>query len=124
MLNFFIIFCYIMFAYGFSLLSVFFDGPFDIVDKIRKFADYISPSFGKVFGCMACFSTWVGIIFSTLNYFLIPIKFTPFNIILGDTHMWYLIIFMDCMFTCGTTWGLYQLEEMIERIGKITYEDE
>ena len=38
--------------------------------------------------------------------------------------MWYLIIFMDAMFTCGIVWLLFQLEEMLERTGKITYEDE
>lgn len=119
-----IVLCYILFAFGISEMFVFFDGPFDIIDKFRKFAYWISPSFGKLFTCMFCISTWIGIVFSTINYFFIPVNFTPFNIILGETHMWYLIIFMDCMFTCGTTWMLFQLEEMIERLGKVTYEDE
>ena len=62
--------------------------------------------------------------FSIINYFFVPIPFTPFNIILGGTGMWYLILFMDAMFTCGIVWLLFQLEEMLERTGKITYEDE
>lgn len=123
-MNFFILLCYILFAFGATELMIFFDGPFDIIEKFRRFAHYISPSFGKLFTCVACLSTWIGLLFSALNYFLIPIKFTPFNIILDDTNLWYLIIIMDGMLTCGTTWFLYQLEEMIERIGKITYEDD
>ena len=73
---------------------------------------------------MACLSTWIGILWAALDYWLIPIAITPFNIILGGTGMWYLIIFMDAMFTCGIVWLLFQLEEMWERTGKITYEDE
>ena len=120
MINFFIVFCYAFFAFGMAEMFVFFDGPFDIIENFRKLAHKISSSFGKLFTCMFCISTWIGLLFSLLNYFWIPVKITPFNIILGDTNMWYLIAIMDCMFTCGSTWLLYQLEEMIERTGKIT----
>lgn len=114
---------YIIFSFGICELLVFFDGPLDIVEKFRRFCHWISPSFGKLFTCMACLSTWIGFIFSLINYFLVPIAFTPFNIILKDTGMWWLIIFMDGMFTCGCVWLLYQLEEMMERLGKITDEE-
>ena len=117
---FFKLIAYIIFSYGICELLVFFDGPFDIVEKFRKFCHWISPSFGKLFTCMACLSTWCGFIFSLINYFFIPIDFTPFNIILSDTKLWWLIIFMDGMFTCGSVWLLFQLEEMMERTGKIT----
>ena len=113
---FFKLISYIIFAYGFCELMVFFDGPFNIIEKFRRFAHWISDSFGKLFTCVACLSTWTGLVFSAINYFFIPISFTPFNIIFEGTDLWWLIIFMDAMFTCGTTWSLYQLEEMIERL--------
>lgn len=115
---------YIIFSYGICELLVFFDGPFDIVEKFRKFCHWISPTFGKLFTCMACLSTWIGFIISIINYFFISIDFTPFNIILGDTNLWWLIIFMDGMFTCGCVWLLFQLEEMMERTGKITNDND
>ena len=123
-MDFLIVLCYIIFAYGMAELFVFFDGPFDIINKFRKFCHWISPTFGKLFSCMACLSTWIGLLWSALDYWLVPIAITPFNIILGGTGMWYLIIFMDAMFTCGIVWLLFQLEEMLERTGEITYEDE
>lgn len=124
MLDLVIIFCYAIFAYGFSQLLIYFNGPFDIVEKFRQFAHWIHPKFGELFTCIFCASTWVGFLFSALNYWIIPVKFTPFNIILENTHMWYFIIFMDGMFTCGTTWLLHQLDEMMERIGIIGNDDE
>ena len=111
-------------SFSIAEIIIYFDGPFDIVDKFRKFAQWISPGFGKMISCFACLSTWIGLIFSAINYWFVPIRFTPFNIILGDTHMWWLIIFCDSMFTCGTTWMLHQLEELMERVGEIKYEDE
>lgn len=114
---------YVIMAYGLCEILVFFDGPFDLVEKFRKFCHWVSPSFGKLFTCMACLSTWIGLMMSALNYLAVPVAFTPFNIILGQTGMWWLIIFLDGMFTCGIVWLLYQLEEMMERTGQIKYED-
>lgn len=124
MLLFITILSYIIFAFGFAEILIFFNGPFDIVEKFRKFAHWIHPKFGELFTCVACCSTWIGLFFSALNYWVIPIKFTPFNIIFADTQLWWLILFMDGMFTCGTTWLLYQLEEMMERVGKNNDENE
>lgn len=122
---FLIVFCYILFTYGFSLLLTTFNGPFGIVEKWRTFTDWIHPQFGELFNCIFCTSTWVGLLFSALNYWLIPVKFTPFNIIFENTHFWWLIIFMDGMFTCGSTWLLHQLDEMMDRIPSTNkYEEE
>lgn len=121
---FLIIFAYIFAAFGLVEILVFFNGPFDIVSKFRNFAHWVHPKFGELFTCIACCSTWIGILFSILNYWFIPIKFTPFNIVFDGTHFWWLIIFLDGMFTCGITWLLYQLEEMMERIGIIGKEIE
>lgn len=122
-MDFLIVFCYIIVSFGFCELCIYFNGPFDVIEKWRQFAHWIHPKFGELFTCFACLSTWCGIMFSTLNYFLIPIKFTPFNIIFADTDYWWLIIFMDAMFTCGTVWLLHQLEEMMERTGLTNNEE-
>lgn len=116
-MDFLIIFCYIIFVFGTCELLIYFNGPFDIVERWRQFAHWVHPKFGELFTCFACLSTWVGIVFSIINYFFITVKFTPFNIIFEGTHYWWLIIFMDAMFSCGTTWLLHQLEEMMERMG-------
>lgn len=110
---------YILLAFGISEMFVFFNGPFSIIGKLRDSLTNISDMAGELFGCMFCFSTWVGALLSALNYWLIPIPFTPFNIIFEEYHKWWLIIPMDMFLTCGTTWLLYQLEEMLERTGKL-----
>lgn len=114
---FFTLFVYVFVAFAITEQFVFFNGPFGIYDKIRSIADDISPSLTELFSCMACLSTWIGIILSFINYMFIPIPITPFNIILNTTDMWWLILPLDAAFTCGTTWLLYRLEEMMDRIG-------
>lgn len=119
-MDFLIVFCYILMSYGFAEMMVYFNGPFNIIEHFRQFTHWVSPSFGELFNCIYCTSTWIGLIFSLVNYLFVPVDFTPFNIILGETKMWWLIMLMDGMFTCGSIWLLYQLEEMMERTGKIT----
>lgn len=110
---------YVLLAFGVSEMFVFFDGPFGIIDKFRRSVTKISRSLGALFGCMFCFSTWVGLALSALNYWLVPIPFTPFNMVFQDYHVWWLILPFDMFLTCGTTWLLYNLEEMLERTGRL-----
>ena len=73
---------------------------------------------------MLCLSTWIGLALSLLNIILLPtLPFTPFNIILGSSELYWLIVVLDMGFTSACVWLLHQLEEMMERIGIITYED-
>lgn len=109
---------YFLCAFGISEMFVFFDGPFNVIRSIRDNLTRCSVMLGELFGCMFCFSTWVGALLSTLNYFFVPVMFTPFNILFEEYHKWWLIIPLDMFITCGMVWMLYQLEEMIERIGK------
>lgn len=114
---------YILCAFGVTEMMLFFSGPFDIIESFRNAMHKIHPKMGELFTCPACFSSWVGIIFSSLNYFLLPsIPITPFNMILGATGFWWLIIPLDMFLTMGTTWTLYQLDEYLENNSK-TYED-
>lgn len=105
---------YILCSFGLVELMLFFDGPLGLLRRFRELMGWISDSLGKLFGCPACLSSWVGIVFSSVNYFFIPVSITPFNMILRDTGMWWLIIPLDCFLTAGTTWTLYQLDEYLE----------
>lgn len=116
-MSFLILFVYIFVAFAITEQFVFFNGPFDVYDKLRKATDEISPKLTELFSCMACLSTWIGILLSVINLLFIPVPITPFNMILGTTDMWWFIIPLDAAFTCGTTWLLYRLEEMMDRVG-------
>lgn len=110
--------------FGIGEMFVYFDGPFGIIESFRRFAHWIHPKFGELFTCIFCFSTWSGAIMSMINYFLIPVPFTPFNIILGDTGLWYVIMALDMFFGCASTWMWHGIDELVESNTKKEYEDE
>lgn len=108
----FIVFCFT--CYSFVNLLIYFDGPFKIFEYIRRFAEMISDQFAELFRCQACCSTWVAFFISALNLIFIPsIAFTPFNMILGHTDLWWLIILLDGLCGSGTTWMLFRLEDYL-----------
>ena len=115
---------YILFSYGISNMIIFARGPFGIFEKWREFAHTISDGFGELFTCPMCFSTWIGLIFSLINIYLVPmVAFTPFNMIFGVGNYVILTLIMDMGLTSGCVWLLHQLEEMMERTG-VYYEEE
>lgn len=114
---------YILFSYGITTMLIYFNGPFDIIEYFRKTMNAIHPKLGELFQCPFCLSTWIGGLFSIINYLLIPIKITPFNMILAGSGLWWLIIPMDSFLTCGTVWLLHVLDEYLENNSK-TYEDQ
>ena len=124
-MNFLKLFCYIIATFGICELIIYFDGPFSILDKFRKLMGKISAGAAQVVSCFACLSTWVGIILSVVDL-LIKFNFTPFNIIFGSTwDICWLIIPLDAAFTCGTTWLLHQLEDLMEaRMNNNEYNEE
>lgn len=113
---------YILFSYGITTMLIYFNGPFDIIEYFRKTMNAIHPKLGELFQCPFCLSTWIGGLFSIINYLWIPIKITPFNMILAGSGLWWLIIPMDAFLTCGTVWLLHVLDEYLENNSK-TYED-
>lgn len=115
---------YSLCLFGIGEMFIYFNGPFDILEYIRKFAHFIHPKFGELFTCIFCFSTWSGAFMSALNFFIIPTPFTPFNMILGTTGMWWFIIPLDMFFGCASTWLWHRLEEWLESNTKVEYEDE
>lgn len=117
---------YILFAYGMANMVVYANGPFGIFEKWRTFTNKISESFGELFTCMICLSTWIGLIFSIVNTYIVPsIPFTPFNVIFG-TGTEHVIIktVLDLAATSGAVWLLHNLEEAMERHGNYVIEDE
>lgn len=114
---------YILFSYGITTMLIYFNGPFDIIEYFRKTMNAIHPKLGELFQCPFCLSTWIGGLFSIINYLWIPIKITPFNMILVGSGLWWLIIPMDSFLTCGTVWLLHVLDEYLENNSK-TYEDQ
>lgn len=114
---------YILFSYSITTMLIYFNGPFDIIEYFRKTMNAIHPKLGELFQCPFCLSTWIGGLFSIINYLWIPIKITPFNMILAGSGLWWLIIPMDSFLTCGTVWLLHVLDEYLENNSK-TYEDQ
>lgn len=116
---------YALFAYGICNMIIFASGPFGIFEKWRNFAHKISNGFGELFTCPMCLSTWVGLLFSTLNIIFVKgIAFTPFNIIFGVGNYIPFVLIMDMGFTSGVVWLIYQFDEMMARIGKYEYEED
>lgn len=110
-----IILCYCIVVYGISNIVVFGSGPFRIFEKIRYWSDYIDEHFGQLFSCMMCFPTNLGIVLSILNWFLISIPFTPFNILFsGVPTLWWLAAIFDGAFTSGIVWLIHHIEEWFE----------
>ena len=112
-----IIFCYCLCAYGACNVIVYGSGPFKIFEHIRNIAMEINPHFGSLFSCMMCLPTNFGIICSLVNWFFIPIAFTPFNIVLNScADLWWLAMLCDGAFTSGVVWIIHHFEEFLESI--------
>ena len=111
-MNFLMVFCYILFAYGIANMVCYAEGSWGIFEWWREVANNISEGFGKLFTCMMCFSTWVGLVFSIVDLLIPAAVFTPFNLLL------------DAGFTSGVVWLIHNFEEACERHGTIGYIDE
>lgn len=123
-MKFLMVFCYILFAYGISNMVCYAEGPWGIFERWRKLAHDISEGFGKLFTCMMCFSTWIGVVFSLIDILFKGFAFTPFNVLLGTAAPWWLIIILDAGLTSGIVWLLHNFEEACERHGTVEYEEE
>jgi len=114
-----ILFLYCIASYGFSNMMVFGSGPFRIFERIRNITDKISEHFGSMFKCMMCFPANLGWVLSVIDWFLIKdIAFTPFNILLEGTGLWWLALILDCFFTSGIVWLMHNVESFFENLGQ------
>jgi len=115
MSNWLIILCYSIVAYGACNVIVFGSGPFKIFERLRKGANRINPHFGQMFNCMMCLPANFGWICSIVNWFLLPIAFTPFNILFDEfTNLWWLAALCDGAFTSGIVWLIHNVETLFE----------
>ncbi len=110
-----IILCYSIVAYGACNVIAFGSGPFKIFEHIRAGANKINVHFGLLFSCMMCLPANFGWICSLVNWFLIPVAFTPFNILFDDfTNLWWLASLCDGAFTTGIVWLIHNVETLFE----------
>lgn len=118
-MNWFILICYIIAAYGACNVIVFGSGPFRIFEHIRSISNSISEHFGLLFSCMMCLPTNFGIICSLLDWFLFTsIAFTPFNIIFAGTNLWWMAMLLDGAITSGAVWAIHNIVSFFENIGE------
>lgn len=124
------IFIFLLFSfvcYSGTQFIVYLNGPFHIFEKFRTFMKKMHDQLGELVGCEACTSTWVSFFISALNLLIIPsVAFTPFNLLLGSSGFWWLIILLDGLFGSGITWMLFRIEDALVSIKEKnqTYEDE
>lgn len=112
-----IILIYTIAAYGFSNMMVFGSGPFRIFERIRNITARISEHFGSLFTCMMCFPANLGWVMSLIDWFFVKnVAFTPFNILLAGTGLWWLALILDCFFTSGVVWIIHNVELFFENI--------
>lgn len=112
-----IVLCYSLMAYGACNVIVYGSGPFRVFEYIREWAANINEHFGLLFQCMMCMPTNFGLICSLVNWFFIPVAFTPFNIIFaGNESLWWLAMLCDASFTSGVVWIIHHVEEWFEKM--------
>lgn len=111
---------YTVCAYALGEMMVFGRGPFGIFTLMRKAASRVSDGMGELFGCMLCLPMWIGMVLSVLNIFLFPsLAFVPSMVVYGvplTKGAVLLSVFVDGLFTSGSSWLLYQIECFVENI--------
>ena len=123
-MSWFIFFCYILFAYGMTVIVTQSIGPFNIFFRLRLWAESISDNFGLLFKCPLCFPTNVGWVFSHFNWFFLPKPISPFNMILYGTNLWWLAMIMDACLTGGICHFIWNLDDYIDKSTPIFEDDE
>lgn len=114
-MNWFIVFCYIVFAYGMTVIFTQGIGPKNIFWRLREWAKDVGDNFGLLLSCPLCFGTNLGWIFSLFNWFCLPIALSPFNIVLHGTNLWWLAMIMDACFTGAVCSFLYNIDDYIDK---------
>lgn len=120
----FIVFAYVFFVYGMSVIVTQSFGPKNIFFRLRAWAESVGPNFGMLFRCMLCMPTNIGWVFSLFNWFILPtLPITPFNIILGGTGLWWLAMILDACFAGGICHILWNIDDYFDKNTPI-YEEE
>lgn len=106
---------YFIFLYGLSNLLVYGTGPFNMLGKMREYANKLLKTLGDMLNCMMCTSANIGWIFSAINMLFFNVPFTPMMIMYGGILPWPMIIFFDMCIASGAVWLIHTLQEMMER---------
>lgn len=114
MMYLFIFTTFAIMCYSMTQMLVYMSGPFRCFEHLREWFHNIHEQLGELISCEYCTSTWCSFFLSALNVIFIPtIAFTPFNLLLGATHLWWLIILLDGLVGSGCTWLLFRLEDYL-----------
>lgn len=114
-MSWFILFSYIAFSYGISVIITQGEGPAGVFENIREWAEETNENLGLLFRCMLCMPTNVGIVFSLFNWFFVQTPITPFNQIFNGTDLWWLAAIMDGCFTGGICRFIFNIEDYIDK---------
>jgi hypothetical protein len=115
--NLIVIFVFSIIAYAISNHFVYAHGPMHLYDNIRDIANKIHSNLGELFSCMICFPTWVGMILSACNSWLLPeLCLTPCMILMNTLAPWWAIMILDGFFASGIVWLIHTLQECLERV--------
>ena len=123
MSSWFIFVCYILFVYGISVIFTQSVGPFNVFIRLRAWSEMVGDNFGMLFRCMTCFPTNVGWVFSLVNWFLLPIAISPFNMVFAGTNLWWLAAIMDGCLAGGVCHFIWNLDDFIDKSTPV-FEDE
>lgn len=116
MSSWFVVFVFSILVYSVSNHFVYAHGPMHVYDFIRNTAARIHPNLGELFECMICFPTWVGMIFSAANSFLLPsMNLTPMMILIGGVAPWWIIMLLDGFFASSVGWLIDSFQGSLER---------
>lgn len=124
------IFIFVLFSficYSGTQFLVYLNGPFHIFEKFRKLMQNTNDQLGELISCEACTSTWISFFISALNVIIIPsIPFTPFNLILAGTGLWWMVVLLDGLLGSGVVWMLFRIEDALTAIKEKNqkYEDD
>lgn len=123
-MNWLILFVYTFVVFGISILFTNTLGPFNIFFRIRLWTEKISDNLSYLFRCMTCFPTNVGWVMSLFNWFIVPdVAFTPFNMILRGTNLWWLAMILDAGYCAGTCHIMANIDDFIDKSTPIFQEE-
>lgn len=126
-MSWFILFCYVFFAYGCSLIVTQGEGPKGVFARLRDWAEDVGPNFGLLFRCMMCFPANLGLFFSLLNWFLLPVAITPFNMVFaayrGTFLMSIVACILDACFTSAVCHIIFNVEDFVDKSTPVAEDD-
>lgn len=112
-------FIYCILAYGLANTIIYSNGPFHMFVHMHKLAERIHPQLEEMLSCFICLPYWIGFTFSAVDALLVDgVSLTPMNMVFHGHLPWYIIMFLDGIFTSGAVWLINTLQAKWEKEGK------